>query len=343
MPPALSAVLAVLLAVQGGAGPVALRKSDLVRLLSGAMMSPVELAQLVRRNCLTFEPTDRDRNDLRLLGGDATLLAAVDDCARRKAPRRPTPATAQRTSRPPAAPPPSAVPPTPAAPAAPPTPAEPAPVFQVQRIVVRVSPERSGFVSGGGQRASVGTRLPRALVFEARDSAGAPLPGQAVTFTGINASIEPAAVATDAAGQARAGVTLGQRVGSATVIGSIGVVEKQVAFNVGAGPAAQLVVMCGAFSVAGRFAIRPDSAIALRVSAQDGFANSTPLLGLRAAVADARIFRVLGVTQDSVVGTVTLKPDQPGTTSLAIIANGMRQYLTVTVPPRAAPGNIDCR
>ena len=326
MPPALSAVLAVLLAVQGGPGPVALRKSDLVRLLSGAMMSSVELAQLVQRNCLTFEPTDRDRNDLRILGGDATLLAAVDDCARRKA-----------TRRPPAAPPPSAVPP------ASPAPPVPAPVFQVQRIVVRVSPERSGFVSGGGQRASVGTRLPRALVFEARDSAGAPLPGQAVTFTGINASIEPAAVATDAAGQARAGVTLGQRVGSATVIGSIGVVEKQVAFNVAAGPAAQLVVMCGASSLAGRFAIRPDSAIALRVSAQDGLANPTPLLGLRAAVADARIFRVLGVTQDSTVGTVTLKPDQPGTTSLAIIANGMRQYLTVTVPPRAAPGNVDCR
>jgi len=338
MPPALTAVLAVLLAMQGGGGPVALRKSDLVRLLSGAMMSPLELSQLVQRNCLTFEPTDRDRNDLRLLGGDATLLAAVDECARRKAPRRPTLATAQRTSRSPAAPPPPAAPPAPTAP-----PPAPVPVFQVQRIVVHVSPERSGFVSGGGQRASVGTRLSRALVFEARDSAGAPLPGQAVTFTGINASIEPAAVATDAAGQARAGVTLGPRVGSATVIGSIGVVEKQVAFNVAAGPAAQLVVMCGASSLTGRFAIRPDSAIALRVSAQDGFANPTPLLGLRAAVADARIFRVFGVTQDSAIGTVSLKPDQPGTTSLAVIANGMRQYLTVTVPPRAAPGNVDCR
>jgi len=46
--------------------------------------------------------------------------------------------------------------------------------------------------------------------------------------------------------------------------------------------------------------------------------------------------------QDSARGTVTLKPDQPGTTSLAVIANGMRQYLTVTVPPRAAPGKTDC-
>jgi hypothetical protein len=89
--------------------------------------------------------------------------------------------------------------------------------------------------------------------------------------------------------------------------------------------------------------MRPDSAVRIHVVAQDAFANSTPLLGLRAGVADARIVRVLGITQDSLSGQVSLKPDQPGTTSLALIANGMRQYLTVTVPPRAAPGNVDCR
>jgi hypothetical protein len=327
MPQALNVFLALVLALQGG-NPASLRKTDLVRLLSGAGMSPVDLSQLVRRNCLTFQPTERDRNDLRTLGADASLLAAVDECARRKAPRRTASGAATgAATRPPSAPP------------AP----EPPAVLQVQRIVVRVSAERSGFVAGGGQRGSVGAQLSRALVFEARDSAGTPLSGQPVMFTGINASIQPAVVATDTAGQARVGVTLGQRVGSATVIGSIGLVEKQVAFNVAAGPAAQLVVMCGPSSVSGRFAIRPDSVIALRVSAQDGFANPTPLLGLRAAVADARIFRVLAVVQDSAAGTVTLKPDQAGTTSLAVIANGMRQYLTVTVPPRAAPGKVDCR
>jgi hypothetical protein len=180
-------------------------------------------------------------------------------------------------------------------------------------------------------------------VFEARDSAGTPLSRQAVAFTGINARIVPAAATTDAAGQTRVGVTLGERAGAATVIAAIGVIEKQVAFNVAAGPAAQLVVACGQASVATRFAIRPDTVITLRVSAQDGFSNPTPLLALRAAVADARIFRVLHVAQDSVAGTVVLKPDQPGTTSLAVIANGMRQYLTVTVPPKAAPGKVDCR
>jgi hypothetical protein len=205
------------------------------------------------------------------------------------------------------------------------------------------SAARSGFISGGGQRGTAGSQLPRPVLFEARDSSGAVLPRQAVAFTGINARVTPTSAMTDALGQARAGVTLGERVGSATVIASVGVVEKQVAFNVAAGPATQLVVMCGQASVAGHFAIRPDSIVVLRVAAQDGFANSTPLLGLRAAVADARIFRVVGVTQDSVAGSVQLKPDQAGTTSLAVIANGMRQYLTVTVPPRASPGRVDCR
>src|SRR5919197_5146278 len=85
MPQTLSALLAALLALQGTAP---LRKSDLVRLLSGAGMSPLELAQLVRRNCLTFDPTARDRTDLRLLGAEPSLLAAVDECARRKAASR---------------------------------------------------------------------------------------------------------------------------------------------------------------------------------------------------------------------------------------------------------------
>ncbi len=304
----------LLLAVLQGSAP--LRKSDLVRLVSGSAMSPVELAQLVRRNCLTFEPTQRDRNDFQRLGADRSLLAAMDDCARRRSALRQRAAAA-----------------VPRQPARPPTPPPSSPV----------AAERSGFVAGGGQRGSAGVPLPRAVVFEARDSTGRPLSGQTVTFTGINARIDPASAATDTAGQARARVILGERVGSATVIAAIGIVEKQVAFNVVAGPAQQLVVFCGERSVAGRFAMRPDAVVALRVFAQDAFSNPTALLGLRAAVADARIFRVVRVAQDSIAGTVELKPDRPGTTSLAVIGNGMRQYLTITVPPRAAPGRVDCR
>jgi hypothetical protein len=179
-------------------------------------------------------------------------------------------------------------------------------------------------------------------VFEARDSAGAPLAGQAVIFTGINARIEPPSVPTDADGRARVGVTLGERTGSATVLAVAGVVEKQVAFNVSAGAAAQLVVACVASDVGGRVVLRPDTVVALRVTVRDAYGNPTRLTGLRAAVADARIVRVQRIVEDSASGSVALKPDQAGTTSLAVIANGLRQYVTVTVPPRAAPGLVDC-
>src|SRR5467141_1600681 len=73
-------LLALFLVTQGAAP---LRKSDLVRLLSGSAMSSVELAQFVGRKCLTFEPTERDRTDFRRLGADRALLDAVDRCARR--------------------------------------------------------------------------------------------------------------------------------------------------------------------------------------------------------------------------------------------------------------------
>jgi hypothetical protein len=179
-------------------------------------------------------------------------------------------------------------------------------------------------------------------VFEARDAAGAPLAGQTVLFTGINAQIEPASGATDAEGRARVSVTLGQRTGSATVLAVVGAAEKQVAFNVSAGAVTQLVVACGTTDLSGRVVLRPDTIAVLRVTARDAYGNGARLAGLRAAVADARILRVHRIADDSVAGTVALRPDQAGTTSLAVIANGLRQYVTVTVPPRAAPGKTDC-
>jgi hypothetical protein len=185
-------------------------------------------------------------------------------------------------------------------------------------------------------------RLPRALVFDARDSLGRPIAGVPIVFTGINARIAPDTALTNGSGEVRVGIALGPHAGSASVLAAAGDIEKQVAFNVAPGPAAQLVIQCAEKSVTGHVVVRPDTLIVLRVTAQDGFANATPLLELRGAGADARIFRVLRVTQDSLAGTLALKPDEPGTTSLAVIANGMRQYVTVTVPPRVAPGKVDC-
>jgi hypothetical protein len=165
-----------------------------------------------------------------------------------------------------------------------------------------------------------------------------------VIFTGINARIEPAALPTDGEGRARVGVTLGPRAGSATVLAVVGAAEKQVAFNVSAGAVAQLVLACGVTELSGRVVLRPDTIALLRVTARDAYGNGARLAGLRAAVADARMLRVQRIAEDSVAGrgTVALRPDQAGTTSLAVIANGLRQYVTVTIPPRAAPGKTDC-
>ena len=54
-----------------------LRKSDIVRLLSGSTYTVVEVATIIRTNCLSFEPTERDYADFRDLGADASVVSAI--------------------------------------------------------------------------------------------------------------------------------------------------------------------------------------------------------------------------------------------------------------------------
>src|SRR2546430_15136709 len=60
------------------------RKTDLVRLLTAGPIPADEIAVLVRRNCLTFQPTARDRADLRTAGATDAVFAAMDQCARKR-------------------------------------------------------------------------------------------------------------------------------------------------------------------------------------------------------------------------------------------------------------------
>jgi hypothetical protein len=60
-----------------------LRKTDVVRLLSSPVMDRKEIADLIRRNCLAFRPTERDWADFRSLGADAGVLGSVGACAGR--------------------------------------------------------------------------------------------------------------------------------------------------------------------------------------------------------------------------------------------------------------------
>jgi len=57
-----------------------LRKSDIVRLLSGSTYTVVEVATIIRANCLSFEPTERDYADFRDLGADASVVSAIQGC-----------------------------------------------------------------------------------------------------------------------------------------------------------------------------------------------------------------------------------------------------------------------
>src|SRR2546428_9597637 len=74
----------VLVAAQG---TEPLRKTDLIRLLSNPMIRKGEVADLVRRNCLAFRPTERDWADLRDLGADADVMSSIGGCTARPANR----------------------------------------------------------------------------------------------------------------------------------------------------------------------------------------------------------------------------------------------------------------
>ncbi|HET7789536.1 MAG TPA: Ig-like domain-containing protein [Gemmatimonadales bacterium] len=61
-----------------------LKKTDLIRLLTSNALSKDEMAGVVRRNCLSFRPTARDRSDLAAMGADAAFFRAIDGCLGRR-------------------------------------------------------------------------------------------------------------------------------------------------------------------------------------------------------------------------------------------------------------------
>jgi hypothetical protein len=74
----LLSTLAGALSAQRGAP---LLKTDLIDLLSSPVIPHQEVADLVRRNCLAFRPTDRDWTDFRSLGATSDVVASINGCA----------------------------------------------------------------------------------------------------------------------------------------------------------------------------------------------------------------------------------------------------------------------
>lgn len=83
MPPPVNLLFTIWVALALAQGAEPLRKTALVQLLTGSALSKEEIAALIAQNCLSFTPTDRDRNDLRALGADSTLMGAIDGCVRK--------------------------------------------------------------------------------------------------------------------------------------------------------------------------------------------------------------------------------------------------------------------
>ncbi len=313
MPAAVACLLVLVVALQGGER---LRKTDLVRLLSSVTLAPDELAALIRRNCLSFTPSGRDRADFVALGAGPVVLREIDACVRRGAAPRPAP-----------------------------TPARPTPVATPAPLPVPRSPVsgvRTGFVLGVGQHAAVGMRPTHALLFEVRDTVGAAVGGQEVRLGATNGHLTATRLVTDTNGHVEVDLTLGPRVGPVQVSATVGAIERQATLYAEPGPAVQLAVRCGDEMLGARVAFAPRGVVVLRVTAQDGFANAAPVTGLQAAPGDRGVLRIAFVGTDASGTLVRVEPRDEGSTSLVIVASGQRRDLSVTVAKQPPPGIALC-
>lgn len=324
-----------------------LRKTDVVRLLANPTLAPGELAARIRRTCLTFTPTVRDRGDFVALGADSSVLRGIAACARRPAApggsaRRRAPALgpAARTST-------STI--TPARLA---TPAS-APLATVAggaRAADAVAPQRpppvsgvrTGFVLGVGQHATVGAPVPLPLLFDVRDTAGAAVAGLTVGFAVANGRLGAARAVTDSNGRIQVALTLGTRAGPVEVSARVGTIVRQATLYAEAGPAARLALRCGTAGATASLGLAPGVAAVVRVTAQDGFGNEARVTGLQAAAGDRGVVRVASVDTDSAGGVIRLAPGEEGSTNLVVVASAQREDVGVTVARQPVAGATPC-
>jgi hypothetical protein len=201
---------------------------------------------------------------------------------------------------------------------------------------------RTGFVLGAGQHGAVGTPPPLPLLFEARDTRGAPAVGQEVSFGVTNGRLAATRALTDSNGRVHVDLMLGPKIGPVQVTATVGVMERQATLYAEAGPAVRLAVRCGETGVETRVSLSPRAAVVMRVTAQDAFGNAASVTGLQAAAGDRGVLRVAFIGGDSAGGLVRLEPGDEGSTSLVLVASRQRQDMSVTVANRPAPGAARC-
>ena len=306
-----------------------LRKAELVRMLARRALSKPQIATLVRRNCVTFQPTAHDRAELRAAGADDAVLAAIDQClrarlARATPPPRPVAPAPARPSAP--APPVVAVTQaptdTPARAAPPPPPPPPRPAM---------SERLTQFTGGAELHGTVGSTLAQPLVLEVRDTTGAPFVGQPVTITTSSGggTVTPSAAESDTSGLVRVRVTLGERAGPTTITASVGTLTRTVLVRADPGPPEALVVERGDTPVVGSLTLRARDTVVLRVVARDRYGNRTALDKF-AATTTARAIALTATATDA-AGSVTLVPRHSGVGELTVSGSGLRARLPVDV------------
>ncbi|HTD69149.1 MAG TPA: Ig-like domain-containing protein, partial [Gemmatimonadales bacterium] len=319
-------------------GTSPLRKAELVRLLATGALKKRDIAALVRRNCVTFRPSERDRAELRAAGADEEVLAAVDQCLRarlaRAAPPPPPPPSRPPPPRPRPAPAPVVVvthtpADTPAAVRAEPPPPAPPP-----RPVI--SERLTQFTRGTGLHGTVGATLGEPLVLEVRDTAGAPVAGQPVTFAATGeGTVQPGAVETDRWGAAQVHITLGERAGPVGISATVGTFTRTVTVHADPGPTSRLEVeRDGAPVGGGVVAVRSRDTLVLRVVARDAYGNEAALGDFTATTSGSAI----ALRSASATGSraaVTLESQRTGRGELQISASGLQAQVALKVMPPA--------
>src|SRR6267378_1412808 len=76
--------LASFVAPLAAQSPPPLDKTELIRLLTNPLFAQTEVADVVRRSCLTFHPTERDWSDLRSAGAGGEVIASAAACDTRR-------------------------------------------------------------------------------------------------------------------------------------------------------------------------------------------------------------------------------------------------------------------
>jgi hypothetical protein len=189
-----------------------------------------------------------------------------------------------------------------------------------------ISERLTQFTRGTGLHGTVGATLGEPLVLEVRDTAGAPVAGQPVTFAATGeGTVQPGAVETDRWGAAQVHVTLGEHAGRVGISATVGAFTRTATVHADAGPASRLVVeRDGAPVGGGVVAVRSRDTLVLRVVARDAYGNEAALGDFTATTSGSAIaLRSAAATGSR--AAVTLEPQRTGPGELQISASRLQR------------------